>query len=105
MRRKGEKLERGKVFAGDLLAIASRFFGKKKSPVGVPPDCILHDKTKFTKVHNDGRAQWKDKRGRKYVWDALHGEIEVFSKSKVHLGTLDKDGNKIGDGIPGRRLK
>ena len=48
-------------------------------PIGMPPDCILHDKSKFTKVHKNGRGRWKDKDGFLYEWDALHGEIEVYN--------------------------
>ncbi len=42
---------------------------------------------------------------RYYTWDALHGEIEVFTKRGRHLGTLDAvTGILTKPAVKGRRI-
>jgi hypothetical protein len=42
---------------------------------------------------------------RYYTWDALHGEIEVFSKRGKHLGALDAvTGALIKSPVKGRSI-
>ena len=42
---------------------------------------------------------------RYYTWDALHGEIEVFSKRGKHLGALDAaTGTLIKPPVKGRSI-
>ena len=74
-------------------------------PIGMPPDCILHDKSKFTKVHKNGRGRWKDKDGFLYEWDALHGEIEVYNPKGKHIDVLDKNGKQKNKNVEkGRKI-
>lgn len=53
-----------------------------------------------------GQKRWRSKDGKRlYTWDALHGEIEVFTKKGKHLGALDAvTGQLIKEPIPGRKI-
>ncbi len=39
-----------------------------------------------------------------YMWDGLHGEIEVYNKRGYHIMVLDPYGNKIKDAVRGRKI-
>ena len=73
-------------------------------PVSVPDGCFLNDKTKYTKVHKTGRPRWKDAKGNLYEWDALHGEVEAYSKQGEHKLVLKPNGEKKGDAVKGRKI-
>ncbi len=53
-----------------------------------------------------GAQRWISACGRRlYTWDALHGEIEVFTKRGKHLGVLDAvSGEFIKDAVKGRKI-
>ena len=36
-----------------------------------------------------GERRWRGPRNLLYTWDALHGEIEVFTAQGLHRGVLD----------------
>ena len=58
----------------------------------IPEDCILHD-LEYLGAFN-GEKRWRSHKGKLlYTWDALHGEIEVFSKRGKHVEVLHPDGS------------
>ena len=73
-------------------------------PVSVPDGCFLNDKTKCTKVHKTGRPRWKDAKGNLYEWDALHGEVEKYSKRGKHQGALTSEGVLKKEPEKGRKI-
>lgn len=89
----------------DGIKVVAKQLEAMSPPVGMPSDCILHDKSKFKKQHHQGRARWVDDKGRQYTWDALHGEIEMFNKNNKHMGSFDKSGNPKKGPVKGRILK
>lgn len=51
------------------------------------------------------QKRWRSDNGdRIYIWDSLHGEIEVFNKRGRHLGVLNPQGEKIKDAVKGRKI-
>ena len=53
-----------------------------------------------------GRKVYKDEvEGFYYTWDSLHGEVEVFRKTGVHIGVADPiTGIIIKPAVRGRRI-
>jgi hypothetical protein len=53
-----------------------------------------------------GQKVWRSSdHQRYYTWDALHGEIEVFTKRGKHLGALDAmTGALIKPAVKGRSI-
>ena len=92
------------IYAGELLRIGRLLTGRRKPPVGMPDDCILHDGSKYTKVHKKGRCRYRDREGKFYEWDALHGEIEVYNKKGEHMAVKNSKGETIKKGITGRKI-
>ncbi len=69
-----------------------------------PKPCFLDEQNKFG---IRGKQQiWVSYNGlRYYTWDSLHGEIEVFNKRGLHLGSLDAvSGQFIKTAIKGRKI-
>ena len=53
-----------------------------------------------------GERRWRGKRGLIFTWDALQGEIEVFSAQGRHRGVLDaRLGAEIKPARKGRRIR
>ena len=54
-----------------------------------------------------GDRRWRNKtRSLIYTWDALHGEIEMFSARGEHRGVVDKfTGERIKPPVKGRRIR
>jgi len=50
--------------------------------------------------------RWKNADGdRIYVWDGLHGELEVYNARGRHIGVIDpQTGAIIKPAVPGRRI-
>ncbi|WP_272429022.1 colicin E3/pyocin S6 family cytotoxin [Polyangium jinanense] len=50
--------------------------------------------------------RWANSDGsRIYVWDGLHGELEVYNKRGRHLGAVDPEtGEFIKDAVKGRTI-
>ena len=65
-------------------------------PKPIPKSSILDD-FDYLGVFS-GERRWRSKNGKRlYIWDSLHGEVEVFNKRGRHLGTIDPvHGNLIG---------
>lgn len=58
------------------------------SMVPMPSPCFL-DECEFLGFI-EGSKRWRSRDGRRlYTWDALHGEIEIFTKRGSHLGAAD----------------
>ena len=72
-------------------------------PKSRPRPSILDDKVRLSR---NGRAVWQDPDGQRYyTWDALHGEVELFSSRGRHLGALDPiTGRLLSSGVKGRKL-
>ncbi|MCC2608001.1 colicin E3/pyocin S6 family cytotoxin [Planctobacterium marinum] len=53
-----------------------------------------------------GRILFKDElEGIFFTWDSLHGELEVFNKRGIHLGTVNAEtGLWTGKAVKGRRI-
>lgn len=53
-----------------------------------------------------GRRVWRSADGKRlYIWDSLHGEIEVFTARGWHLGSLDAvTGEFVKEPVKGRKL-
>lgn len=46
----------------------------------------------LTKVPRSGRHRWKnEKEDRIYEWDSQEGELEVYNRQRIHLGTVDPE--------------
>ena len=53
-----------------------------------------------------GERRWRDEKGLLYTWDALHGEIEVFSPRGRHRGAIDAvDGASLKLAQKGRKIR
>lgn len=68
----------------------------------IPKPCFLDDCEPLGAINNVKR--WRDKHGRLFTWDALHGEIEVFNKRGKHLGVMNPDGDFIKEAVRGRTI-
>ncbi len=70
----------------------------------IPKPSILDEYDHFGV--REGRKVWRSRdRQRYYTWDALHGEVEVFSRRGLHLGALDpRTGELIKPAEKGRKL-
>ncbi len=70
-----------------------------------PSPCYLDDMEALGA--RSGQKIWRSPDGaRLYTWDALHGEIEVFTKKGHHLGALNAvTGVLIKLPVRGRRLQ
>jgi Cytotoxic len=68
-----------------------------------PTPCYLD---RQIKVRRDGAQRWRNEEGsRLFEWDDLHGEIEVYNRRGVHLGTLNAVTGRFEKGpIKGRRI-
>ena len=70
--------------------------------IPVPESCFLKFLERYT---HSGAPRWLSAdRQHIYLWDGLHGEVEVYSRRGFHLGVVDCDGRYIGDPIKGRRV-
>lgn len=53
-----------------------------------------------------GERRWRDRDGRLYTWDALHGEVEVYTRRGRHLAAIDPvTGDVLKRAVQGRRIK
>jgi hypothetical protein len=70
----------------------------------IPKPSILDKMEALGFVH--GERRWRDPdRGQLYTWDALHGEIEAYSRRGVHRGSLDPiTGKVIKRAVKGRSI-
>lgn len=53
---------------------------------GFPDAKRVKPKTRYS---GGMRKRWRDREGRIYEWDYLHGTVEVYSPDGVHLGEFD----------------
>jgi hypothetical protein len=70
----------------------------------VPPkDGFIAD---LVRVSRAGETRWMDaSRKRLYTWDAVHGELEVFTARGHHLGAVDPvTGRSVKKAVKGRRI-
>jgi hypothetical protein len=69
-----------------------------------PKPCYLDNFKVWRTV--GGQKVWRNDNGsRFYTWDALHGEIEVFTVRGHHLGALDAvSGELTKQAVKGRKL-
>jgi hypothetical protein len=50
------------------------------------------------------RKRWKDRKGRNYEWDSMHGTVEIYDKQGKHLGEFNPDtGAQLEEAISKRR--
>lgn len=72
--------------------------------IAIPKPSILDD-LRVVGIEG-GRKVYKDEaEGVFYTWDSLHGEVEVFRKSGVHIGVVDPiTGVLIKPAVRGRRI-
>lgn len=72
--------------------------------VPMPSPCFL-DECEFLGFIG-GSKRWRSRDGKRlYTWDALHGEIEVFTKRGFHLGAADAHtGIPFKSAVKGRRI-
>lgn len=69
----------------------------------IPVHCFLH-RCQNVKVV-DGKKVWRNAAGDQlYTWDALHGEVEVFSRRGKHLGVMNAEGVFVKPPIRGRQI-
>jgi hypothetical protein len=52
----------------------------------------------------NGEKRWRSLDGKRlYTWDALHGEIEIFTRRGKHLGAMDPiSGDLVKTAVAGR---
>ena len=62
--------------------------------------------TTLRRLSRKGETRWVDPRSnRLYTWDALHGELEVFTRHGHHLGAVDPlSGRLVKPPVKGRKL-
>ncbi|AFY68366.1 Colicin E3 catalytic [Thalassoporum mexicanum PCC 7367] len=70
----------------------------------IPKPSIL-DECKVVGIEA-GRKVYKDKaENRYYMWDSLHGEVEVFNKRGTHIGVACPiTGKRIKPAVKGRKI-
>lgn len=73
-------------------------------PVPRPDPSFLDSQERLG--YRNGQALWRSSdRQRLYVWDSLHGHIEVYNARGHHLGVADAvTGTLIGLPVRGRRI-
>lgn len=68
----------------------------------IPNPCFLDGCEPLGAINNVKR--WRDKHGRLFTWDTLHGEIEVFNKRGKHIGVMNPNGEFIKEAVKGRTI-
>ena len=70
--------------------------------IPIPENCFLKLLERYT---HSGTPRWiSENRQLIYVWDGLHGEVEVYSRRGFHLGVVDCDGSYIGNPVKGSKI-
>ncbi len=68
----------------------------------IPKEGLIRELTYFGV--REKRKVWVDTKDNFYTWDSLHGEFEVFKRTKEHVGCFDTNGNQIKPAVRGRRI-
>lgn len=68
----------------------------------IPKPYFLDDCESLRAIN--GIKRWRDKNGRLFSWDALHGEIEVFNKRGKHIGVMNPQGEFIKEAVKRRTI-
>jgi hypothetical protein len=70
----------------------------------VPSDSFLRGLKPWRTI--EGRKAWRSRTGHHiYMWDSLHGEVEVFDPRGRHLGVFDPvTAAMIKGPVPGRSI-
>ena len=74
-------------------------------PIPIPKPSFL-DNCEYLGVYS-GERRWRsrDRHKRLYTWDALHGEIEVFTCRGKHIGAIDPiHGQMVKRAVKGRKI-
>ncbi|APV41134.1 toxin [Pseudomonas frederiksbergensis] len=68
-------------------------FAHHPAPKGLAafPDAVKVKSKTNVKGGGAERKRWKDRKGRIYEWDSMHGTVEIYDRQGKHLGEFDPE--------------
>lgn len=88
-----------------VVSVRPRDFTHHPAPKGLIafPDAIRVKSKANVKGGGAERRRWKDRKGRIFEWDSLHGTVEIYDKQGKHLGEFSPEtGARLEDAKPNR---